>query len=194
MRRTASEALAILVTATLGAFLLAVGVLLGWGSSSLGADVESQLRDQRIVFPQAGPATAHPEIGPFINKYAGQAVTTGEQARAYADHYLAVKLVESTGGRTYAELSAGVQVNPADAQLGELAEIAFRGETLRNTLLEAHSDAKLAQLTGYGAWTAFAGALAMLVLTGLGYRNLQQYHAKTAIPAARRASPAPVSL
>lgn len=194
MRRNATQALFAFATLTLGAILLVAGGLLAWGSSTLSAGTETQLRNQRIVFPPAGPALADPNIGPFIEKYAGQPLTTGEQARAYADHYLAVKLVETTGGRTYTELAAAAQVNPVDAQLADMAETAFRGETLRSTLLDAHSDAELAQLTGYGAWTAFAAALAMLLLSGVGFRNLKGDHTAGTLPAARASSPTPAKI
>jgi hypothetical protein len=94
--------------------LLAAGLMIGKGGSALSSDVKTELRVLGIVFPQAGPATADPNIGPYINKYAGQPLTTGDQAKAYADHYVAVRLTDQTGGRSYAELSAAAQANPTD--------------------------------------------------------------------------------
>lgn len=189
MRRTI-DVLFSAASLTIAALLVIAGGLLTWASSGLSEEVNTQLRQQRIVFPQAGPATADPNIGPYIDKYAGQQLTTGEQAKAYAEHYITVRMLDSTGGRTYSELTAAAQVNPDDAKLAELAETAFRGETQRATLLNAHHNAKLAQLTGYSAWAAFAGALVMLILGGLGFRNLQQPRPERTIPAARVPSPA----
>ena len=40
-----------------------------------------------------------------LKEFAGQKLTTGPQARAYADHYIAVHMNEASGGRTYSEVS-----------------------------------------------------------------------------------------
>jgi hypothetical protein len=156
------------------AFLLVLGGLLGWGGHKLASDVETDLRQLGIVFPQAGPATADPNIGPYINKFAGQQLSTGEQAKAYADHYLAVHLSTDTGGRSYAQLNAAAQLNPGDTMLAEQAEIAFRGEAQRTTLLNAHHDAQIAGLARSGALAATAGALGLSAMAAGILRTLRR--------------------
>ena len=56
------------------------GGLLTWASSFIGDQVKTQLSEQQIFFPAKGPATASPDIGPFLNQYAGQQLLTGAQA------------------------------------------------------------------------------------------------------------------
>lgn len=174
MNRTGIDRLLAAGALAAAAFLLILGGLIGWGSAKLASDAEADLRQLGIVFPQAGPATADPNIGPHINKYAGQQLTTGAQAKAYADHYLAVRLVNDTGGRSYAQLNAAAQLNLADAMLAEQAEIAFRGETQRAALLNAHHDAQIAGLARYGALAALAGGLGMLIVAAGSFRNLRR--------------------
>ena len=174
MRRKALDTLLTTGGLVVAAILLVAGSLLSWGHSFVDNQVSTQLTQQKIFFPEQGPATADPKIGPFIDKYAGQQLTTGEQAKAYADHYIAVHLEKSTGGKTYSELSTASRANPKDTALAEQVQTAFRGETLRGLLLNAYAYGKMAQIALYGAWAAFAGALVMLVLSGLGFMHLRR--------------------
>jgi hypothetical protein len=173
MRRKALDTLLTTGGLVVAALLLVAGSLLSWGHSFVDNQVTQQLTQQRIYFPEKGPATADPKIGPFIDKYAGQQLTTGEQAKAYADHYIAVHLEKSTGGKTYSELSTASRANPKDTALAEQVQTAFRGETLRGLLLNAYAYGTMAQIALHGAWVAFAGALVMLVLSGLGFMHLR---------------------
>lgn len=141
----------------------------------------TQLRQQQVFFPEKAAATADPKIGPFIDKYSGEQLTTGEQPKAYADHYIAVHLDSTTGGRTYSELSALSRANPEDAALTEQVRTAFRGETLRGLLLNAYAYGKMAQIAAYGAWAAFAGAGRMLMLSALGFRHVRRTGAEEEI-------------
>src|SRR5665811_547074 len=84
MRRRTFDALLTSVGLVLAIILLSAGGLLTWASSFIGDQVKTQLSQQQIFFPPKGPATASPEIGPFLNQYAGQQMLTGQQAEAYA--------------------------------------------------------------------------------------------------------------
>ncbi len=68
------------------AVILAVGGgLLTWASTFVTTQVHDQLAAQQIFFPPAGDAQYdNPDIGPFVSQYAGQQLTTGAQAEAYA--------------------------------------------------------------------------------------------------------------
>src|SRR5215210_4466942 len=81
------------------AILLVAGGLLTWAHSFVSDQVSTQLTQQQIFFPPKGEATANKEIGPYINKYAGKQLVNGEQARAYADHFIAVHLNEIADGQ-----------------------------------------------------------------------------------------------
>src|SRR5213076_1130702 len=75
----------------------------------------------------------------FLNRYAGQQLVNGPQAKAWADHYIAVHLKEVAGGQTYAQVSAKAQANPTDATLKAQVDTLFQGETLRGMLLNAYA-------------------------------------------------------
>jgi hypothetical protein len=175
MRRKTFDALLTTGGLVLAVVLLVAGSLLIWGSSFATGQVRQQLSAQQIFFPAAGTkALADPQVGPYLNRYAGQQLTTGEQAKAYADHFIAVHLKEMTGGQTYAQLSSKALANPTDQQLqGQVATV-FRGETLRGLLLNAYAFGTLGRIAGIAAITSFTGAALMLTLSGLGLLHLRR--------------------
>uniref|UniRef100_UPI00260B51B4 hypothetical protein n=1 Tax=Trebonia sp. TaxID=2767075 RepID=UPI00260B51B4 len=119
MRRTTFDKLLGWVGVSLGVVLLAVAGLLVWGSAYIHNTVQSQLAAQQITFPAAS-AFAHPKAGteitpsmiPSVSQYAGQQLLTGQQAEAYADHFIAVHLQEIGGGKTYSQLSTEAIAKP----------------------------------------------------------------------------------
>ena len=71
--------------------LVVAGGLTVWGYSFANSSVHSQLAQQQITFPTKGSAAlASLKIGSHLNQYAGQQLTTGAQAKAHADHFIAV--------------------------------------------------------------------------------------------------------
>jgi hypothetical protein len=160
--------------------LVVAGALLLVGYNFANNNVHSQLGEQQITFPAAA-AFAHPvagtEITPSmvgtVSKYAGQQLTTGQQAQVYANDFIAVHLNEIGGGRTYAQLSQKAMALPkgspaytaAEAKLQEV----FQGTTLRGLLLEAYGFSVFATIALFGAIAAFAlaGLMALLVLFGI---------------------------
>lgn len=159
----------------LAVVLLAAGGLLLWGYRFADGSVREQLGAQRIFFPPPGSeALADPEIGPYLNQYAGQQLLTGEQAKAYADHFIAVHLKDVAGGKTYAEVSALARENPDDPELQAQVQTLFRGETLRGLLLNAYGWWKMGQLALIGSIVAFALGGLMVVLSALGFWHLRR--------------------
>jgi hypothetical protein len=194
MRRKTLDALLTTGGLLVAVLLLVAGGLLSWGHVFVTDQVHDQLAAQKIFFPDKGEATASPKIGPYINQYAGQQLLTGEQARAFADHYIAVHLEEMAGGRTYSELSAASRANPEDQKLAGLVQTAFRGETLRGLLLNAYAFAQMGQIALYAAVASFVGAGALLLLALLGMVHLRRVDPAEEVmaPPARRAEPATV--
>src|ERR1700726_580969 len=93
MRRKTFDILASLGGLVVVVTLVIAGVLATWGYSFANDSVHNQLSQQQITFPAKGSAAlAGPQIGPYLNQYAGQPLTTGAQAKAYADHFIAVHL------------------------------------------------------------------------------------------------------
>jgi hypothetical protein len=152
------------------AILLAAGGLLTWGSAYVHNTVQNQLAAQQIYFPSQA-AFAHPKAGteitpsmiPSVSQYAGQELLTGQQAEAYADHFIAVHLAEIGGGKTYAQLSTEAIAQPNNATLANQVATVFKGTTLRAMLLDAYGWWKVSQIMYIVAITAFAlGGLALI--------------------------------
>jgi hypothetical protein len=155
--------------------LLVAGIFLTIGYSFAHGQVTDQLTAQQIYFPPAGSqALADPKIGPYLNQYAGQQLTTGQQAKAYADHFIAVHLSEVAGGQTYAQVSTAAQKDPTNATLQQQKATLFQGETLRGLLLNAYAFDLLATIALWAAIAAYIGAAIMLVLTILGFMHLRK--------------------
>ena len=167
-RRALVEGIIVLVLAVGGG-------LLYWGGNFADDMVHDQLSDQKIFFPPAGSPALDPETYPGLQQYAGEAVDSGPKAKAYANEYIAVHLEESTGGRTYSELSTASRENPEDEELAGLVQTAFRGETLRGLLLYAWGWSVVASIALTVSYAAFAGAA--VVLLALGYSLVRPQHA-----------------
>jgi hypothetical protein len=159
------------------AVLLAVaGGLLLWGSTYVHNTVHSQLAEQQIYFPPAS-AFQHPKAGseitpnmiPSVSQYAGQQLLTGQQAEAYADHFIAQHITDMSGGKTYSQLSAEAQAQPNNTQLANLVDTVFKGETLRAILLNAYGWWKVSQIAYIASLVSFglAGLAFLASLAGL---------------------------
>ena len=175
MRRRTFDALLAVGGLIMATVLVAAGGLLMWANNFVDEQVSTQLTAQKIFFPEAGSDSANdPNVKEYIAPYVGQQVTTGKQARVFADHYIGVHLQEMTGGKTYSELSTISRANPEDAEAAAAVQTAFRGETLRGLLLNAYAFWQMGQIALYGAIAAFAGAALLLVLSILGLLHLRR--------------------
>ena len=144
MRRKTLDILFTVGGAVLTIVLIVAGSLLLWGHSFAESNVHSQLSQQQISFPTS-EQLAHPdgkEITPAmqktLGKYAGELVTTGAQAKAYADDYIAVHLSLMPYNGVYSQVSEAAMAQPNNAQLQSLKTTVFQGTTLRGLLLEAY--------------------------------------------------------
>jgi hypothetical protein len=190
MRRTTFDKLLGWAGTGLGVLLLAAGGLLLWGSAYVHNTVQSQLAAQQITFPPAS-AFAHPKAGgeitpsmiPSVSQYAGQQLLTGQQAEAYADHFIAVHIAGIGGGKTYSQLSAAAQAQPSNTQLAGQVATVFKGETLRSMLLNAYGWWKVSQIAYIISLAAF-GLGTVAFLAGLfGFASLRHDRKLAAAPA-----------
>jgi len=181
MQRMALDRLVSWLGLSLAVVLVAAGALLSWAHTIAGNEVHKQLSAQQIYFPAKGsPAIAGPQFE-ALQQYAGQQLTTGAQAKAFADHFIAVHLKEIGGGKTYAQLSAQAQANPSDTKLAGTVNSMFRGETLRGLLLNAYAFDTLGSIAGLAAIGAFIAAGLMLLLAALGFWHGRRTPATQAI-------------
>jgi hypothetical protein len=172
MRRKTFDKLVASAGLLIAGLLVAAGGLLLWGNSFVSDQVNDQLSAQQIYFPEAGSeGLQDPAVKPYLEKYAGQQVTTGAQAKAFADHYIAVHLDKMTGGQTYAELSHKAMANPDDQKLAGQVATVFKGETLRGMLLNAYAFDTMGTVAGYASYAAFGGAAALGALSLAGFAH-----------------------
>jgi len=156
--------------------LLVAGGLLTWGYGFTSSSVHSQLARQDIVFPsraafaQAKAGTeVTPGMIPYLEKYAGQPLTTGAQAEAYADHFIAVHLSEMPYKGVYAAVSAASRANPTNTALAAEVQTSFQGTTLRGLLLEAYAFSQFGLIALWAAIASFVLAALMALLVALGF-------------------------
>jgi hypothetical protein len=170
--------------------LVVAGALLTWGSNFAEDYVSDELSAQNIVFPPVEALEA--EGRDDLVKYAGEQVTTGDQAEAYAS-YIQGHVANTADGLTYAEIpdraarTALQEAIESDAPADEIAALeqeattlsqqrdtVFKGEMLRGTLLNAYAWSTMGQIAGIAAMAAFATAAVMFVLSVAGVVHLRK--------------------
>jgi hypothetical protein len=182
MRRRTFDIIAIAGGLVLAMVLAVAGGLLLWGYSYANSNVHSQLAAQHITFPSkavlANPPKGSTEITPamkeYLYQYGGQQLTTGPQAKAYADHFIAAHLAAMPYNGVYSAVSQASMAQPNNAALKAEVQTVFTGTTLRGLLLEAYAFWQMGQIALIGAVVAFIGAAAMLALSGLGVWHLRR--------------------
>ncbi|MFY9776414.1 MAG: hypothetical protein WAK28_17765, partial [Trebonia sp.] len=94
---------------------------------------------------------------------------TGQQAEAYADHFIAQHITDMSGGKTYSQLSALSLAQPNNTQLTGLVATVFKGETLRSMLLNAYGWWKVSQITYIAALFSFGLGTAAAFVAGFAF-------------------------
>ena len=167
------------------AVLIVAGGLLTWASTFINNEVTSQLGAQHVTMPtseQFGELPAADQAA--LKPYAGQQLTTGPQAKAYADHYINAHLQGVADGQTYSEVSGAYIAQCSDPKaaateacttLAAQKATLFQGETLRGLLLYGYAFATMGTIAGIAAISAFVAAGLMLLLVGIGF-----WHARRA--------------
>jgi hypothetical protein len=181
MRRKLFDLLASSVGLVVVVVLVVAGALLMWGYSYDNSNVHNQLAEQQIVFPPKS-VWAHAKAGteitpamiPYLEKYSGEQLLTGQQAEAYADHFIKIHLSELPYGGVYSKLSAAARANPTNAKLAALEQTSFQGTTLRGLLLEAYGFSTIGQVMFWGTIASFCLAFIMSILVGLGLRHARR--------------------
>jgi hypothetical protein len=129
------------------AAMLVAGPVMIYQGVAGQAMIKQELASQKIAFPAD---TAKLPAG--LRSYAGEKVDTGPEAKAYAE-YIKGHINQATGNRTYSEVSdAWIAGGRKDAELAQLRQTAFMGETLRGSLMSAYQAWQLTWLViGIGA-------------------------------------------
>jgi len=182
MRRKVFDVLVSAGGAVVVVVLVVAGALSLWGHSVASSNVHNQLAQQQIFFPPKA-AFAHAKAGteitpgmiPYLEKYAGQQLLTGQQAEAYADHFIAVHLSEMPYGGVYSKVSTASRANPKNAALAAEVQTSLNGTTLRGLLLEAYGFSTFGVIALWAGIAAFVLAAVMALLVGFGF-----WHARRA--------------
>jgi len=179
----------------LAAVLIIAGGLLTWASSFIGDQVHNQLVMQDITMPAKASLETKAQHD-ALDKYAGQKMTTGPQAKAFADQYILVHMNAASDGRTYEEVSGEFiqltdeqKASPEGQQLGQLRQTLFMGDTLRGLLLYAYAFATIGTIAGYAAIVAFAGGGLLLLLGLVGLVHARRARDSAAVAAGKVGTP-----
>jgi len=153
------------------AIVLAVlGGLAVYGGNFGRDNVRDRLTPQLVQFPPYDAMT--PEEQASVGQFAGQQVTTGPQAEAFA-RYIAGHLTFVNDGKTYAQTSAAARVDGLDpktaADLQAKADTLFKGETLRSIMLNAYGWWTVATIALYAGWFMIAAGIVLGVLAIIGF-------------------------
>src|SRR6478735_4377803 len=170
--------------------LAIAGGLLMWGASFSNDYVHKELASQNVFFPDKAALTAEGRTD-LVDR-AGDQVTTGSEAQAYAG-YIAGHLEGIADGKTYSEIddrgaadavTAATESGASKAEIAELQATAdqlkgqrdtlFKGETLRGLLLSAYAWSVIGMIAGIAAWVILAGAVLMGLLTAAGMVHLRR--------------------
>ena len=197
VRRRTIDAVLVGAGAVIAIVLAVAGSLLTWGSNFANDYVGKELTSQHISFPDR--ASLVKEGRQDLFGYAGQQVTTGTGARAYAS-FIAHHLDGIANGATYADLGAPESAAKAQVQTAKdagqstavVAELQakadaitnqrntlFKGETLRGLLLSTFAWSTIGRIAGIAATVAFVAAGVMTALVILGVFHLRKARTTT---------------
>ncbi len=159
-----------------GVVALVAGIAITYAGTWAHGFVSDQLSSEKITMP-SGPALSEQVMKDHLTQYAGEQMTTGPQAFAYAQYYIHEHEMAASGGKSYAEIgseaSAMAKANPkisdgtasasdmaAYNKLTGIKATLFQGDALRSMLL-----------TAYAWWTIGTIALwvgIILIVAGVG--------------------------
>jgi hypothetical protein len=185
MKRRTFDKLVSFVGLGLAVLLFIFAGLLNFGAAFANDNVQTQLKNQNIAFPEEAGLPANTKDQ--LLKWAGQQVVTGEMARDYSDLYIlehmnASATVVMGKPATYSEVSGvymglvrGGSTDEAKIkQYGDLRQTLFMGNTLRGMLLQAYAFGTLGVIAGYAALASLMGGIVLLVLAIAGLAHIRR--------------------
>lgn len=175
--------------------LVVVGAAAIYGGNFAHGYVTDQLKQEKISMPTADGIAAleSTDAQAALKPYIGQQLTTGEQAKVFANDYIWQHMMASSQGKTYEEVSgeyiaatkAGTMSEDELTKLGQLRQTMFMGDSLRGMLLNAYGWWLLGTIAIY----AGIGAIVVgVILAVLGWGVLRtKKAAKDAVAGAKAA-------
>jgi len=132
-----------------------------YASNFINQQIHDQLAPQQIFFPK----TAAQGLPADLNAYAGQQVTNGDQAHAYAENFIGMHLKKIGQGHPYSYWSgkAMADTNPTvKAQDQAIADTLFKGDTLQTMLNTAWTFWTMGQIALVAFWVLLLAGLVVL--------------------------------
>lgn len=189
----------------LGVILLAVGVFALVAGLYAHNYVSSQLSQEKITMPAAAAYKELPQASQdALAPYVGQAMTNGDQAQAYANHYIwehmqaACAAVKDANGNSvpavpadkcnYSALGAVTTAATDTAQKAAYTAVRntlFQGDTLRSMLLTAYAFWLVGTIA---LWIGIIALVLGVVLLALAFTVFRGKGSATATPVAETVS------
>jgi hypothetical protein len=187
MKRRSLDVLFSAGALALAGLLLVLGLVMTSNANFADDYVNDQLSQQNISFTPLNALTDEEKQSSCVVAYAGQQLTSGEQAECYANDYIGLHIKSIADGQTYADLGTPQRELAADVEAaeaandpalpalqGQLTEITaqrdslFKGETLRGLLLTSYGFSVFGVKGGEVATVAYivAALLALLSIAG----------------------------
>jgi len=172
--------------------LISMGAMAIYGGNFGRNNVRERLTPEQVFF--APYDAMSPQEQSTLGRFAGQQVTDGTQAEAFA-RYIAGHLKEVNDGKTYAETSAAARAEgiPADqaAALQAKADTLFKGETLRSIMLNAYGWWTVATIALWAGVVMAIAGIVLLILAILGFRHARRLDAEVVLD---QMQPVPVNI
>jgi hypothetical protein len=211
MKRRTLDIILSAVGLVLAVLLGVLGLVLHSNATFAQNYVHDQLAAQQITFTPVAGLSAQEKQSADLVRYAGQPLTTGAQAQAYANDYIAGHLAAVNNGKTYSQTSNDARALRAqattaaqnktpdaatlDAQATALeakVDTLFRGETLRGLLLTSYGFSIFGDKAMLASWVCFAAALVLLLASAAGFIHAFRTSKATAFAPVEPGEPTPV--
>lgn len=142
-----------------GVVVAIVGAILLYAGMFAHGFVIDQLNQEKITMPSGEAITSlkSQESQDALKPYEDQPMTTGPQAKVYADHFIWDHMMASSEGKTYQEMGDVIKQAKADA--------------LRGILLNAYGWCLVGSIA---IWAGVALLALAIILLGLGFTVLRK--------------------
>ena len=187
MRRSNNRVIAGIVGLAVAGGLGVLGLVMTSNANFAKTYTAEQLSRQNITFKAVDTLTDKERQSPCLVRYAGQRLTTGNQAECYANDFIGEHVKDVAGGKTYAELGGPERAlyakvveaqKASDPALPDLQkqhagmkaqrDTLFQGETSRGLLLTSFGFSVLGAKADQAATAAFLAAVVLALLSVAG--------------------------